>query len=95
MRDVRVLRDLLVSTAEWAAAAAAYGEEHDRYYARLHRQHDWGRELFFEVGPAADAKRATALPRLNNDPSRRPDLVALGPEAPGDEAARRRFFGLD
>jgi menaquinone-9 beta-reductase len=95
MRDVRVLRDLLISNNDWPAAAAAYAKEHDRYYGSLHRQHDWGRELFFDVGPAADAKRALAMPKLSADPSRRPDVVALGPDAPTDEAARRRFFGLD
>jgi 2-polyprenyl-6-methoxyphenol hydroxylase-like FAD-dependent oxidoreductase len=94
MRDVRVLRDMLVSHTEWTAAAAYVGQ-HDRYYGSLHRLHDWGRELFFEVGPAADAKRAIALTRLNNDPSRHPALVTLGPKAPSDEAARRQFFGLD
>ena len=95
MRDVRVLRDMLVSHTEWTAAAATYAEQHDHYYGSLHRLHDWGRELFFEVGPVADAKRAIALPRLNNDPSRHPAVVTLGPEAPSDEAARRKFFGVD
>jgi len=95
MRDVRVLRDMLVSHTEWTAAAATYAEQHDHYYGSLHRLHDWGRELFFEVGAVADAKRAIALPRLNNDPSRHPAVVTLGPEAPSDEAARRKFFGLD
>lgn len=93
LRDVRVLRDFLTSSANWPAAAHAYAE--DRYYGLLHRQHDWAREIFFDVGPAADAKRAIALPRLAEDPSRRPDVLALGPDAPSDEFARRRFFGLE
>jgi len=35
------------------------------------------------------------LLKLDKDSSRLPDLVALGPETPGDEAARQRVFGLD
>jgi 2-polyprenyl-6-methoxyphenol hydroxylase-like FAD-dependent oxidoreductase len=94
-RDVRVLRDLLIANADWPSAASSYAREHDRYYGSLHRQHDWARELYFHPGPEADAKRAIALPKFADDPSRRPDVLALGPDAPSDEAARRRFFGLD
>jgi 2-polyprenyl-6-methoxyphenol hydroxylase-like FAD-dependent oxidoreductase len=94
-RDVRVLRDLLIANEDWLTAAQSYAREHDRYYGSLHRQHDWARELFFQGGPEAEAKRAIALPKLADDPSRRPDVLALGPEAPSDEFVRRRFFGLD
>ena len=38
---------------------------------------------------------ARALPLLGEDPSREVDFVGRGPEAPNDEAARRRFFGDD
>ena len=95
LRDVRVLRDCLIAEADGPRAATSYAREHDRYYSSLHRQHDWARELFFKAGPEAEAKRAIALPKLAEDRSRRPDVLALGPDAPSDEAARRRFFGLD
>jgi len=95
LRDVRVLGDLLKTSGNWPAAAKTYAAEHDRYYGSLHRLQDWARELFFEVGPVADAKRAIALPKLAEDPSRRPDTIGLGPDAPSDAFARRRFFGLD
>jgi 2-polyprenyl-6-methoxyphenol hydroxylase-like FAD-dependent oxidoreductase len=95
LRDVRVLRDRLLATSDWDAAAAEYAREHDRYYGALHRLHGWMRELLYEVGPEADTRRARALPLLAKEPERRPDLLGLGPEAPGDEAARRRLFGED
>jgi hypothetical protein len=39
-----------------------------------------------------DAKRALAIPKLFENPSRRPDVVALGPDGPNDETVRRRFW---
>jgi 2-polyprenyl-6-methoxyphenol hydroxylase-like FAD-dependent oxidoreductase len=93
LRDVRVLRDRLAGEPDWAAAAAAYAAEHDRYYACLRRIHSWFRELWFGADSNAEALRARALPRIAEDPSRIPDFIALGPEAPSGEAARRRMFG--
>jgi 2-polyprenyl-6-methoxyphenol hydroxylase-like FAD-dependent oxidoreductase len=93
LRDVRVLRDRLTAGVDWAVAAAAYADEHDRYYAALHRTHDQWRELYFGVGAEAAALRARALPLIAEDPSRIVDFIGLGPEAPNDAAARRRFFG--
>lgn len=95
LRDVRVLRDLLTTNPDWSVAAMTYAEEHRRYHRSLHCHHDWARELFFHVGPDADANRAMALPKLAEDPSRRPDVLALGPDAPSNEFVRRQFFGLD
>jgi 2-polyprenyl-6-methoxyphenol hydroxylase-like FAD-dependent oxidoreductase len=37
LRDVRVLRDCLLATDDWHAAAHAYAQRHDRYYGALHR----------------------------------------------------------
>ncbi len=58
LRDVRVLRDHLIADNDWWRAAAAYAEEHDRYYSALHEVHDWWRRLFFDNGPEADTARA-------------------------------------
>lgn len=38
LRDVRVLRDCLLATDDWHAAAHAYAQQHDRYYGALHRR---------------------------------------------------------
>jgi hypothetical protein len=45
------------------------------------------------VGAEADAWRARALPMIEEDPTRMPDFIGIGPEAPNDLAAERRFFG--
>ena len=95
LRDVRVLRDRLLATDDWAAAADAYAAKHDFYAASLRRIHTWFRELFHGTGSEADVLRAHALPRIAEDPSRIIDFIGFGPEAPSDEAARRRFFGED
>jgi hypothetical protein len=95
VRDVRVLRDRLLATTDWDGAAHAYADEHDRYYGALRAIIGWRRELYFERGPEADARRARAFPRLAQEPERAPDLLGLGPDVPTDDAARRRFFGED
>jgi len=95
LRDVRVLRDRLSAIPNWAAAADAYAAEHDRYYQSLRRIHGWFRELWFGVGADAEALRARALPKIAEDPSRVADFIAVGPEAPSDERARRRMFAED
>jgi 2-polyprenyl-6-methoxyphenol hydroxylase-like FAD-dependent oxidoreductase len=95
LRDVRVLRDHLLAQSDWDAAARAYAVEHDRYYTALHRVVGWWRDFFYGVGPEAEAIRARALPKIAKDPSRVPDIVGLGPDAPHDEAARCRFHGED
>jgi len=93
LRDVRVLRDALLATSDWRGAANTYAAEHDRYFAALHRTHSLWRTLFFDVGEPADARRARALPKIAEDETRMPDFIGLGPDAPNDAAAERRFFG--
>jgi 2-polyprenyl-6-methoxyphenol hydroxylase-like FAD-dependent oxidoreductase len=95
LRDVRVLKDHLLAEQDWGAAAWRYAEEHRRYYACLHRIHGWFRDLWFGAGAEADALRARALPRIAEDPTRIPDFLACGPEAPSDDSARRCLFGED
>ncbi|CAB3788267.1 FAD-dependent oxidoreductase [Pararobbsia alpina] len=95
LRDVRVLRDCLLATDDWHAAAHAYAQQHDKYYGALHRVEDWLTRLMYETGPIADERRAHAMPHLAKEPSRAPDLQGLGPETPSDDEARRRFFAED
>jgi hypothetical protein len=95
LRDVSVLRDRRAATDDWRSAADAYAAEHDRYSRDLRRIQSWLRELWFGIGREAAAWRARALPLLADDPSRIADFNARGPEAPNDEAARRRLFAED
>jgi len=95
LRDVRVLRDQLLMHDDWDTAAHVYAAEHDRYYSALHRIEAWMIDMFYEVGPAADARRARVLPRLAEEPDRDLDILAFGPDQPNDETARRRFFAED
>jgi menaquinone-9 beta-reductase len=92
-RDVRVLRDCLLSYTDWNEAGHAYAEEHDRYYGAVHRATGWYGQLFHEVGSEADARRARAFPLIAEDISRIPDVLQSGPDVPLDEIVRRRFFG--
>jgi 2-polyprenyl-6-methoxyphenol hydroxylase-like FAD-dependent oxidoreductase len=92
LRDVRVLCDLLVADSDWDRAAHAYAAEHDRYFGAIHRLTDWMRMIFYDSGTAGTAYRERAFPYLAEDGRRIPDIVGLGPEAPSDEAARRRLF---
>jgi hypothetical protein len=87
--------DFACRRAPVRAAARAYAAEHDRHYGAIPRLTGWMRTLFYDPGPEAASLRARALPRLAEEPTRDIDLVGLGPDAPSDEAARRRFFGED
>ncbi|MGE5072144.1 MAG: NAD(P)/FAD-dependent oxidoreductase, partial [Anaerolineae bacterium] len=93
MRDVRTLSHLLSREPDWDAAAHAYAEEHDRYFEKLHRVLDWLVLLYYKPGADAETLRQRALSRVDEDPSRMPDIPGLGPEAPSDEAAFHNLFG--
>jgi menaquinone-9 beta-reductase len=93
LRSVRVLRDQLLSYADWNAAGHAYADEHDRHYSVIHTAENWLGEMLLETGPEAEARRARALPLLAQDGTRMPDLFGLGPEVPLNEQVRRRFYG--
>jgi 2-polyprenyl-6-methoxyphenol hydroxylase-like FAD-dependent oxidoreductase len=92
LRDARVLSEHLIATDDWHTAARAYTEAHDRYYGALHRFTEWFWQLFLETGPAADVRRARALPPLAEDPTRLPDVLTSGPDVILDEVVRRWLF---
>jgi len=91
--DARVLRDQLLAHNDWDVAGHAYANEHDRYYAAVHEYTDFLYQMFYAVGPAADARRARAFPLIAQEPERVPDGFVSGPEIPLGETVKRRFFG--
>jgi 2-polyprenyl-6-methoxyphenol hydroxylase-like FAD-dependent oxidoreductase len=93
VRDVRVLRDHLLSRENWDEAGHVYAEEHDRHYGVIHTVENWLSQMFFETGIEGEARRARAFPLLAQDPTRAPDHLFSGPDLPLDETVRRRFFG--
>ncbi len=92
LRDVRVLRDHLLASEDWDAAAHAYAAEHDRHCRATHLANTWLTQLYLETGPEADARRARALPLIAQDPTRQPDTLFSGPDVPINEEVRKRFF---
>jgi hypothetical protein len=80
----------------WLSGAKPDGTEHDRHYGAIHRLTDWMTMLFYDPSPVGAAQRARTFPLLAEEwVERVPDTIGLGPEAPSDEAARRRLFGED
>jgi 2-polyprenyl-6-methoxyphenol hydroxylase-like FAD-dependent oxidoreductase len=93
LRDVRVLRDLLLRHENWDQAGHAYAEAHDGHYGVMHRVEGWLSQMFFETGRASEELRSRAFPLIAEDPTRAPDHLMSGPDLPADETVRRRFFG--
>ena len=94
-RDVRVLRDRLISHDDWDEAGHAYAQEYDPYFTVCNTVQSWNEKVLVETGPEADALRAHVLPLCREDPARRLDTFASGPDHPIDETVQRRFFGED
>lgn len=93
LRDVRTLRDQLLSQEDWDMAGRAYAEEHDRYFGLVQTVDHWLAEMFYGTGSEAELRRARALPLMAQDPTRMLDHGFSGPDLPVNETVRRRFFG--
>lgn len=92
LRGARLLRDRLLATSDWEIAGQRYAEAQHRDFMQVHTLEQWYRTMFLSTGPEADRTRARALPAIEADLSRIPDLFGMGPDAATDETARRRFF---
>ena len=95
LHDVRLLSDALLASENWDAAARAYCEQHDRDTSTIRAADTWYTDVFLDVGPTADERRARALPRILQEPSRIPEAPLAGPHLGADEQVRARFFGED
>ena len=93
LRDVRLLRDRLLSDDDWDRAASAYADDHDAFFSCMLRLGGMRGELMFDVGPEADARRKRAFAAHKADPGAVPDVLAYGPDAPSDDTAKARYFG--
>jgi 2-polyprenyl-6-methoxyphenol hydroxylase-like FAD-dependent oxidoreductase len=93
LRDVRLLRDRLLSDDDWDRAASAFAADHDAFFSCMLRLGGMRGELLFSVGPEADARRKRAFAAHKADPAAMPDILAYGPDAPSDDAAKARYFG--
>ena len=93
LRDVRLLRDRLLSDEDWDRMADAFAIDHDAFFHRMLRLGAMRGELMFDVGPDADTRRKRAFAAQKADPSVLPDTLGYGPDAPSDDAARARYFG--
>jgi menaquinone-9 beta-reductase len=92
-RDARVLRDELLKGDDYDAAGHRYADAHDEYFTRVITVEGWFRQLFLDTGREADALRARAMAKIAADPTRVPDHLFSGPDAPADEGVRKRYFG--
>ena len=93
LRDARVLRDALLASPDWNAAAHHYAEEHAKYFRSCSKVEGWLRTLFQDSSPAASACRERAMPLIAQDQTRVPDHLFSGPDLPADENVRSRLFG--
>jgi 2-polyprenyl-6-methoxyphenol hydroxylase-like FAD-dependent oxidoreductase len=58
LRDARTLRDRLLASDDWDAAAHDYADEHDRYFAAVHKFYQWFWQIFYDPSPSGQARRA-------------------------------------
>lgn len=95
LRDVHMLSTRLRTNDDWETALHEYATAHDQYFSALNRVIGWLTDIVYEIGPEADARREHVFARHQVEPERSLDVLALGPDVPSDEAARRRFFAED
>ncbi len=87
LRDVRLLRDLLLDSSDWNKAADAFAHAHDDFFFRLRRVERLCAKLYFTPGPDGEAQRRRAEAVFTANPEFRPDMAALGPEARCDDVS--------
>jgi 2-polyprenyl-6-methoxyphenol hydroxylase-like FAD-dependent oxidoreductase len=93
LRDVRVLRDALLSHSDWHEAGQNYAQQHNAYFQNSHKVCDWLRTLFQDPSLQAQKLRQRAMPKIAEDLTRVPDHLFGGPDLPSDETVRARLFG--
>ena len=97
-RDVRELRDLLLSNAVWSDVPARFAEHRSRYYDVLRQHARWSGPLMTDVGNEADTLRERVADARKQDPTAAgfAAIFITGPDPLiADDTARRHFLGED
>jgi 2-polyprenyl-6-methoxyphenol hydroxylase-like FAD-dependent oxidoreductase len=95
LRDARLLSEELLANDDWSVAGHRYADRHDQHYTAVRTVSGWFYDIFQRLGPAAEARRARALPLIAEDSTRVPDILFSGPDVPLPTNAKMRFFGED
>jgi len=82
LRSVRLLRDRLLSDGNWAAAADAYADDHQRDFMNLRRLERFSAELCFTIGQEALKRRNRAWSLMQREPELRVRISIYGPDSP-------------
>lgn len=82
LRSVRLLRDRLMSDANWIAAADAYADDHRRDFLNLRRLERVSAELYYSMGREAIARRHRAWKLMEKEPELAIRISIYGPDRP-------------
>jgi len=93
LRDVRLLRDRLLSDSDWSRAAQAYGVDHDDAFMRLRRIERLNARLHFAIGAEADKRRERAYAMMEANRTLSPDMTGMGPDARCDDEVVAALLG--
>ncbi len=86
LRDVRLLRDVLVSVPDWPRAADEYAGQHDEFWERLRDIERLTTKALMSVGPDGASRRGRAFELFERFPEL--EIWTYGPEAHCDDAVR-------
>ncbi len=90
LRDIRLLRDVLVSGTDWPAAGAEYAGLHDEFWEPLRDVERLSAKALMSVGPDGASRRGRALEILEGVPEL--EIWTYGPEAHCDDAVRAELL---
>jgi 2-polyprenyl-6-methoxyphenol hydroxylase-like FAD-dependent oxidoreductase len=90
LRDVRLLRDVLLSDADWPRAAGEYARQHDEFWESLRDVERLSAKALMSVGPDGASRRERALEILDREPEL--EIWTYGPEAHCDDAVRAELL---
>jgi menaquinone-9 beta-reductase len=90
LRDVRLLRDLLVSVTDWSRAADEYAGQHDEFWEPLRDIERLTAKALMSVGPNGTSRRERALEIFDRVPEL--ETWTYGPEAHCDDAVRAELL---
>ncbi len=90
LRDVRLLRDALITDQDWPLAAGAYSEQHDEFWERLRDAERLSAASLMSVGADGASRRARALGIFDRVPEL--ETWTYGPEAHCDAAVRGKLL---